>query len=146
MSSHEQPQGLTDDHGQDGEATMLVREEQLHTGTEVRESGKVRFRKVIVTEEKTITVVVRREELHVEEVAITDGTVSVSGETSADREHTIILREEVPVVTMATRAVEAVKINVERVAGEQAVTDQVRKERIELVDDSRTTADIQDLR
>ena len=138
MSSHDQDPGLIGGHGND-DATMLVREEQLHTGTEIRESGKVRFRKVIVTEEKTITVVVRREELHVEEVAITDGTVSVSGETSADREHTIILREEVPVVTMATRAVEAVNINVERVTGEQTLTDQVRKERVELLDEAHGT-------
>ena len=141
MSSDEQDAGLTGGHGGNDDATMLVRDEQLHIGTQVRESGKVRFRKVIVTEEKTITVMVRREELHVEQVTITDGKVSASGETSADRGQTIILREEVPVVTMATRAFEAVNINVERVTGEQTVTDQVRKERVELVDGLRTTDD-----
>lgn len=145
MSSHDKDPGLTGGNG-NHDAMMLVREEQLHAGTEVRESGRVRFHKVIVTEEKTITVMVRREELHVDQVAITDGKVSASGKAFEDREQTIILHEEVPVVTMATRAVETVKINVERVASEQTVTDQVRKERIELVDESRINVDTQNHR
>ena len=140
MTSHEQapsPTGGTNDNA----ATMILREEHLHAGTQIRESTTVRFRKVIITEETTITVIVRHEELRVEEVAINDGKIISSSEALTDREQTIILREEVPVVTMATRAIEAVTINVERVTGQQTLTDQVRKERIELVDDPGATGD-----
>ena len=131
MSSHEQPQGLTDDHGQHGEATMLVREEQLHTGTQIRESGKVRFRKVIVTEEHTMTVTVRHEELRVEHLAATDDvTGNIAG--PQDAEHVIILHTEVPVVTLETEPAEIVRVTVQRVTDEQKITETVGKEQIEL--------------
>lgn len=141
MTSHEQAPPTTGDDTNDNAATIILREEHLHAGTEIREAAKVRFRKVIVTEEKTITVIVRHEELRVDQLIITDGKVVSSSEIPADREQAIILREEVPVVTMTTRAVEAVNITVDRVTSQQTLTDQVRKERIEVADDPGTTGD-----
>ncbi|MHA7264351.1 YsnF/AvaK domain-containing protein [Arthrobacter sp. TMN-37] len=51
---------------------MIRSEEQLRAGTEIRETERVRLVKRIVTEEVTITVPVRREELHIERIPVDD--------------------------------------------------------------------------
>ncbi|WP_159619828.1 YsnF/AvaK domain-containing protein [Arthrobacter zhaoguopingii] len=51
---------------------MIRSEEQLRAGTEIRETERVRLVKRIVTEEVTITVPVRREELSIERVPLDD--------------------------------------------------------------------------
>ncbi|WP_208053649.1 YsnF/AvaK domain-containing protein [Allobranchiibius sp. GilTou38] len=114
---------------------MLLREEQLRTGTRRRPSTKVRFRKVVITEEQTITVSVRREELRVDRMDITGDSPDSDTEWVEQQEHVMVLHAEVPVFTMQTRPVESVRITVERVAGQQEVADQVRTEHIAVDDD-----------
>jgi stress response protein YsnF len=49
---------------------MIRSEEQLRAGTEIHETERVRLVKRIVTENVTVTVPVRREELHIERVPV----------------------------------------------------------------------------
>ena len=101
-------------------------------------SGTARIVKRVVTEERTITVTVRREELVVEnEPAAVSGDDEISGSgaqgslethplTRTPRE--IVLHEEVPVVTMQTRPFETVRIRVDTVTVDQQVSENVRRE------------------
>ncbi|UIJ35612.1 YsnF/AvaK domain-containing protein [Allobranchiibius sp. GilTou73] len=123
----------------DEAGVMIAREEQLHTTTRRRASRRVRFRKVIVTEEKTLTVSVRREELRVEQMNITDDGFTDEAAAPVQNDHTIVLHEEVPVLTLQTRPFEAVHISIERVTGQQRVTDQIRAEHIKVDDGTSNT-------
>ena len=112
---------------------MTRSEERLHVGTERVATERVRLRKYLVTEEKTITVPVTREEVRIETVPI--------GEESADdltdaaaisaAEAQVILSEERVVVTTESVPVERVRLRKESVTEEQQVHEQLRKERIE---------------
>lgn len=107
---------------------MFLREEQLRTGTRRRESTKFRFRKVVVTEEKTITVSVRREELRVDRMDITGEHLGSDAEAVEQPERIMVLHEEVPVISMQARPVESVHITVEQIVDQQQVTGRVRQE------------------
>lgn len=111
-------------------------EEQLHVGTEKVETGRARLRKVVVTENQTVTVPVTREEVRVVREPIADGdTVDATiGEAAAD----VVLTEERVVVSKETVPVEKVRLGTETVTEQQEVTEAVRKEQIEFDD---TTVD-----
>ncbi len=124
------------------DGTLVAHEEQLKVGTQSRESGRVRMRKYVTTEERTVTVPVRREELRVERVPV-EGDVPPGEHSQAftESDETITLHEEVPVVGKETRAVEQVRIGVDEVTEERTVSDEVRKEHIDV--DTDGTADVE---
>lgn len=97
----------------------------------------MRIRKVVVTEERTLTIQVRREELHLEDEPITGGepTSSAMGD---NREVIVVLHEERPVVTTEVVAVERARIATYRVSEEQTVTDEVRREVVDVADTRQT--------
>jgi uncharacterized protein (TIGR02271 family) len=137
----------TNDHGTRGRDTsgpttddaMTLSEEQLHVGTETRQSGRARLRKYVVTEQQNVTVPVSHEEVRLEREPITDANVGAAndGPAISEEEHEITLREEVPVVSKEARPVERVRAATETVTGEEQVSDEVRKERVELDDDTK---------
>ena len=112
---------------------MTRSEEQMHVGTETAETGRVRLRKVIVTENVTQTIPVSHEEVRVEREPITDANVdqAMAGEPLSTAEHEVILHAERPVVTTETVPVERVRLSKDTVAGETTVTGEVRKEKID---------------
>ncbi|MBO1765635.1 PRC and DUF2382 domain-containing protein [Allobranchiibius sp. GilTou38] len=114
-----------------GDGTITRHEEQLHVGTETRESGRARLRKYVTTEEQTVTVPVSHEEVHIERVPVAEGT-AVSGDAFQESEQEVTLHEEVPVVTKEAHAVEGVRLTTEQVREDRQVTEQVRKEHIEV--------------
>ena len=116
-------------------------EEQLNVGTETRETGRARLRKYIVTENVTTTVPVSREEVRVEREPITDANRgdAMSGGDLTTEEHDVVLHEEKVVVDKETVPVERVRMDKETVTGEQQVDETVRKEQVELEDQSGTT-------
>lgn len=133
--------GATDrDEEPDVEPVTLM-EERLVVGTRVRVSGTTRIATRVVTEERTITVTVRREELVIEHEPATergagltrdDGArESLEAHPLAGTPREIVLHEEVPVVTMQTRPVETARIGVETVTVQQQVSDNVRREYLE---------------
>lgn len=116
----------------DGEPWMVRSEERLRVGTERYEAARVRLRKYVVTEDATVTVPLRREELRVEVEPITTATLDGSEDGSLFREESveIVLREEQAVVRKETVEVERVRMQKAAVAGRATVREEVRKERI----------------
>jgi uncharacterized protein (TIGR02271 family) len=113
---------------------MTRSEEELRVGTTRHEAGRARLRKYVVTEEETVTVPVQREEVRVEREPITDANVddAMDGPAISEEEHEVVLHADEPVVE--TRAVpkERVRMNKDTVTEQETVTEQVRKERIDV--------------
>ena len=137
-----------DTSGPTTDDAMTVSEEQLHVGTERREAGRARLRKYVVTENVTQTVPVQREEVRLEREPITDGNVgdATAGPAISEEEHEVVLHEERPVVEKETVPVERVRLDTDTVTEQETVSDEVRKERVEVdgddvagVDDSSST-------
>lgn len=116
-----------------GREEMIRSEERLHAGTETVETGKVRLHKRVVTEEQQITVPVSHEEVHVVREPIENGR---AGGKIGEEDVEVTLHEERPVVAKETVAVERVGLDTETVREEQQVSEKVRKEQVEVVDDA----------
>lgn len=114
-------------------ATMVRSEERLHVRVQRRPSEIVRLRKVVVTENVTRTVPVRHEELVIEREPITDGQV-VADDSLVEEDHEIILHAERAVLAKETVPVERVRVGKAQVVEDVEVTDQLRKEHIEVTD------------
>jgi uncharacterized protein (TIGR02271 family) len=127
-----------DGGGADSDGAMTRSEEELHVGTTERESGRVRLRKYVVTEDVQTTVPVKREEVRLEREPVTDANrdQAMSGAEISEAEHEVILHEEEPVVEKRTVAKERVSLGTETHEDERQVSEEVRKEQIE-VDDSQ---------
>jgi uncharacterized protein (TIGR02271 family) len=121
--------------------SMTRSEEELRVGTAERESGRVRLRKHVVTENVQTTVPVRHEEVRIEREPITDANrdQAMSGAEISEEEHEVVLHEEVPVVEKQTVPKERVRLGTETKQDEHEISEEVRKEQIE-VDDSHRDA------
>jgi uncharacterized protein (TIGR02271 family) len=115
---------------------MTRSEEELRVGTRTREAGRARLRKYVVTEERTVTVPVQREEVRVEREPISDANLgeATSGPAISEEEHEVTLREEEVVVDKRAVPKERVRLDTEAVTEERQVSEDVRKERIEVDD------------
>jgi uncharacterized protein (TIGR02271 family) len=123
-----------DTSGPTTDDAMTRSEEQLRVGTQTREAGRARLRKYVVTENVTQTVPVQREEVRLEREPITDGNVgdATSGPDISEEEHEVILHEERPVVEKEAVPVERVRMGTDTVTEQQSVSDEVRKEQIDV--------------
>jgi uncharacterized protein (TIGR02271 family) len=125
------------DHGirrtDDRDATVTRSEERLRVGTETEETGRVRLRKYVVTEEQKVTVPVSREEVHLEREPIRDGE-RATGARIGEQEQEVTLHAERPVVDKTTEPVERVRLGTDTVTEDETVSDTVRKERVEVDD------------
>jgi uncharacterized protein (TIGR02271 family) len=120
-----------------GSGEYLTRsEEQLHVGTEKVQTGRARLRKVVVTEQQTVTVPVSREEVRLvrEPIAPGDTVDATIGEAAAE----VVLTEERVVVSKETVAVERVRLGTVTITEQQEVTEAVRKEKIEFNDSTQS--------
>ncbi|MHA7209385.1 YsnF/AvaK domain-containing protein [Arthrobacter sp. MDT1-65] len=133
----------------EGDYSMTRSEEQLRVGTEIRETERVRLVKRVVTEDVTMTVQIRREELVVERVPVKDGVPfyddGQNSYTEAERERLysavetafngetveVVLYEEKPRVEMDVVPIERVRVRREARTHDEVVSGQVRKEVIE---------------
>jgi uncharacterized protein (TIGR02271 family) len=134
-----------DTSGPTTDDAMTRSEEQLRVGTTTREAGRARLRKYVVTEQQTATVGVSHEEVTLQREPITDATAgaALDGPAISEEEHEVVLHEEVPVVTTEAHPVERVRMGTQTVTEQQQVSGVVRKEQIEMVDDTdagRSTA------
>jgi len=142
------PAGTDDTVGRDvsGPTTdeaMTRSEEELRVGTETRERGRARLRKYVTTEQVTQTVPVQREELRVEREPITDANLdaATSGPAISEEEHEVTLHEETPVVEKRAVPKERVRLDTETVTEDRQVSEEVRKEQIEVDGDQSTYRD-----
>ncbi|MCE3555744.1 PRC and DUF2382 domain-containing protein [Pseudonocardia sp. RS11V-5] len=115
------------------DAAVTRSEERLRVGTEAEETGRVRLRKYVVTEEQNVTVPVSHEEVRLEREPVTDGTGRGRASIGED-EQEVTLHAERPVVDKQTEAVEKVRLGKETVTEDRKVSDTVRKERVEVDD------------
>ena len=124
--------GPTTDHA------MTRSEEHLQVGTQRVETGKARLRKYVVTENVTQTVPVSHEEVRLEREPITDANVgnALDGPAISEEEHEVVLHAERPVVAKEAVPVERVRLDTTTVQEQQSVTEQVRKEQVELDTDT----------
>jgi uncharacterized protein (TIGR02271 family) len=116
---------------------MTRSEEELSVGTTERETGRARLKKYVVTEDVEQTVPVRREEVRVEREPITEENAdeALRGEEISEAEHEVTLKQEEPVVEKRTVPKERVRLEKDVQTGEEQVSEQVRKERVEVEDD-----------
>ena len=119
--------------GRNTDTAMTRSEERLHVGTETVETGRVRLRKYIVTENVTQTVPVSHEEVRLEREPITEANrdTAMSGADLSDEETELTLHAERPVTVKETVPVERVKLSTETVAGKQEVSETLRSEQID---------------
>jgi uncharacterized protein (TIGR02271 family) len=116
---------------------MTRSEEELRVSTAERERGRVRLRKYVTTEQVQQTVPVRREQVRVEREPITDANLdaATSGPDLSEAEHEVILREEEPVVEKRVVPRERVRLDKDTVTGEEQVTEELRKEQVDVQDE-----------
>ena len=128
-----------DTSGPTTDSAMTRSEEELRVGTAEREVGRARLRKYVVTEEVQQTVPVQREEVRIEREPITGENVdqSVSGPEISEEEHEVVLHEEEPVVEKRTVPKERVRLDKETFVDEKTVSEDLRKERIDVDGDTR---------
>ena len=131
-----------DTSGPTTDDAMTRSEEQVRVGTTSEETGRVRLRKYVTTEQETHTVPVRKERAVLETEPITDANVgnATGGPAISEEEHEVVLNEERVVVEKTTEPVERVRVGTETTTEDQTVTEEVRKEQIEAdgeIDDRR---------
>jgi uncharacterized protein (TIGR02271 family) len=127
-----------DTSGRTTDEAMTRSEEELDVTKTQREAGRVRLRKYVETETETRTVPVKKEKIAVEREPITKANKgqALKGPEISDEEHEVVLHEEE--VDVSKRAVpkERVRLDKDVEMEEREVSEDVRKERIELDDDS----------
>jgi uncharacterized protein (TIGR02271 family) len=123
-----------DTSGPTTDSAMTRSEEQLRVGTQKAEAGRARLRKYVVTEDVNETVPVSREEVRVEREPITEGNrgQALDGPAISEEEHEVVLTEERPVVQKEAVPVERVRLDKETVTEQQTVSDELRKEQVEV--------------
>ncbi|HVK34677.1 MAG TPA: PRC and DUF2382 domain-containing protein [Microlunatus sp.] len=123
-----------DTSGPTTDDAMTVSEEQLRVGTERREAGRARLRKYVVTEHVTQTVPVQREEVRIERepIGAADVADATPGPSISEEEHEVVLHEERPVVETETVPVERIRLGTETTTDQETVSEEVRKERVEV--------------
>lgn len=112
---------------------MTAFQERLHVETERVPRSRIRLQKVVVTEQRTLTVPVRREEYRLIREPITDAEPVAGGAIGPD-EQEVVLYEERVVVTTEVVPVERIRLVKEEVVETREISGQVRRERIDLVD------------
>ena len=131
-----------DTSGPTTDSAMTRSEEELRVGTQDQEAGRVRLRKYVETEHVTQTVPVRKERAVLEREPIEASNVddATSGPAISEEEHEVVLHEERPVVEKTAVPVERVKLDKSVDVEEHEVSEDVRKEQIEVdgdIDDNR---------
>src|SRR5215211_5417416 len=124
--------------GPETDEAMTRSEEELRIDKIRRPSGLVRLRKHITTEQVAASVPVQREEVRIEREPITDANVgaAMSGPDLTEEEHELTLSEEEVTVDKRVVPKERVRVDKDVVTEERSVTEDVRKEQIEVEGDA----------
>lgn len=109
-------------------------EERLVVSTRRCVSGRAVLRKYVVTEIVTQTFEVRHEEVRVEQEPAPGSSSELveDGSTFGDQVIEVVLHREVPVVQMNVIAVEKVRLRTDVVTRQVQVSEQLRKEQVEI--------------
>ena len=140
--STDQQQATARQHSERGQQrsednAMIRSEERLRVDTEQVETGRVRLRKYVVTEEQQMKVPLRHEEVRVEREPIKSDSTAARSARIGDAEQEVVLHAERPVTQTEAIPVEKVRLDTQTVTEQQTVSGQVRKEKIEIDDDTK---------
>ena len=127
----QQTEGTADTAG--GKA-MTRAEEELRVGKETKERDRLRLKKYIETENKSVTLPMTKEEVRLEREPITEENrpSGMSGQGLKETVHEETLHEEVPVVEKRTVPKEQVRLHKDTAGKDETIDDQIRKEKIDL--------------
>jgi uncharacterized protein (TIGR02271 family) len=120
---------------------MTRSEERLDVTKERVATGRARLRKFVVTEQVTRTVSLRHDEVRIEREPVSDadrGVVLAAGTALTPAEHEVVLTAERVVVAKEVVPVERVRLDVDTVQQDQVVSEELRKEQIEVEGDVST--------
>ena len=123
------------DRSDDDDDTLVRSEEELEVGTEQAWRGRTGVRKRVETEQVERTVPVEREELRVEREPIPASERGRAG--LGEDEQTIELHEERPVVDKQVVPKERIRVGKEVVTDEEQISEEVRKEAVDIDDPDR---------
>jgi uncharacterized protein (TIGR02271 family) len=118
-----------------GESSVTRSEEQLRVGKRDVEAGRARLHKWVETEPVETDVELRRETARVEREPIDQ---PVSGAEIGEEEIEVPMRAEEPVVQKEAVAKERVSLETDVETERELVSDEVRKERVEVEGDERS--------
>lgn len=120
----------------DSTAAAVVRHEEiLHVATETIALETVRIEKYIITERRTFTADVRREEIRITRTPIIDpAELRPPVNTDPDRSIMMVLHEEQLTVTRKAVPVETVTVRVSTVNDDHRIEDILRREEIDIVE------------
>lgn len=107
-------------------------EEELRLTSAWRPVERLRVRKRIVTEQRVVTVELRREELVVEQEPI-EGAPATAPDPGAREPVVLTLSEEQAVITKVVVPVERVRVVVDRVTEEHELRTTLRAEQVDVV-------------
>ncbi len=127
--------------GPETDSAMTRSEEELRLDKIRRPSGLVRLRKSVTTEQVSATVPVQRETARIEREPITDANVgdAMRGGDLTEEEHELVLSEEEVTVDKQVVPKERVRLDKDVVTEDRSVTEDVRKEQIDVEGDVETT-------
>ena len=134
-----------DTSGPTTDDAMTLSEERLNVGTRSEEIGRARLRKYVVTENVTESVPVTREEVRLEREPITDANIgnALDGPAISEEEHEVTLHAERAVVDKEAVPVERVRLDKTTVTDQEQVSENLRKEEIEVDGDTTRDATLQ---
>ncbi|WP_131104068.1 DUF2382 domain-containing protein [Ornithinimicrobium sufpigmenti] len=128
------------DTGTTDDGSMTLHEERVAVGTQQVETGRVRLRKHVVTEQENVTVPVQREEVEIVREPVAPGEVDTDGGLH-DETAEVTLHEERPVIEKDVVATERVGLDKETVTDEQQVVTDVSREEVDVEREGGTTRD-----
>lgn len=135
LADHDRDRGMGDRDRAEG-GSMTLHEERADVGTERVETGRARLRKHVVTEQKTVTVPVEREEVELVREPVAEGEAH-DGARLGEGEEEVVLHEERPVVEKDVVATERVGLQKQTHTDEQQVTTDVSHEEVDLDQDGQ---------
>ena len=126
----------------EGEDELRVRrsEEELRAGTREREAGEVRVTKSVRTDRESVEVPTRHEEVSVERVPLS-GEAATEAEIGEEEVEVPVTEEEI-VVDKRAVVKEEVRLRKDVVEGTEVVEEDVRREEIDVEDDTERGRDV----
>lgn len=124
---------------QRNEGAMTRSEEEVNVDKQQVETGRVRLKKYVVTENVNFTVPLRKEKVRVNREPITDANKSaaLSGPDISEGEHEEVIYEEQLSVDKKVVPKERISLDKEVTQDEEQVNEEVRKEQVDVEGDDR---------
>jgi len=121
-----------------------VYQEELIVGKQAEELGRVHLHKDVVSEPRTVTETVRREEVYVERVPLQGSAMAVGPDAFTEHDIDITVMGEELIASKRAVVAEEVRLRKQVTDEQQTITDTVRKERVVVDEVDETTTNGQE--